>query len=243
MTGGTSPGKGMAPRRGQMSEQRKSHPGEVVVLIHGFMAHRLLLSPLATRLRGRGWHSHAWGYPSLRPSVLTHAVRFRGFLEELQADPAILTMHVVAHSMGCIISRAALANGPPEKFGRLVMLAPPNRGSFVATATAGLIGRLLRPVKELSTHPRSLVNTLDEPQGIEIGVIAAGFDQLVSLESTRLSVPHRHMVIPCMHSSLLFRRDVADLTDRFLEHGDFDAADTEGHDRNEINPGIEGHDA
>jgi pimeloyl-ACP methyl ester carboxylesterase len=194
-------------------------PGEVVVLTHGFMANRWLLVPLARRLRRCGWKTIVWGYPSLTPSVLTHGERFAGLLADIEAQTEVEQIHVVAHSMGGIVTRAALTRGIPSKFRRLVMLAPPNRGSFVATATAGLMGRVLRPVAELTTHPESLVNTLAEPAGVEIGVIAAGRDQLVSLESTRLSMPHEHTVLPCMHSSLLFRRDAAALTAQFLEHG------------------------
>jgi len=196
-------------------------PGEVVVLTHGFMANRWLLTPLARRLRQRGWVTRVWGYQSLTPSVLHHGRRFADLLGRLQADPSVRRIHVVAHSMGGIVTRAALAEQMPAKFGRLVMLAPPNRGSFVATRTAGLMGGLFRPVAELTTHPDSLVNTLDEPQGIDIGVIAAGLDQLVTLESTRLAVPHQHVVLRCMHSSLLFRRDAAALTAQFLEQGTF----------------------
>lgn len=195
--------------------------GEVVVLTHGFMANRWLLVFLANRLRKLGWQTVTWGYPSLRPSVLEHGVRFAKHLAELAAAPAVDRIHVVAHSMGGIVTRAALSRGIPKKFGRLVMLAPPNRGSFVATATASLMGRMMRPVAELTTNPNSLVNRLEEPAGIEVGVIAAGFDQLVSLESTRLEIPHSHVIVPCMHSSLLFRRDAAMLTAQFLQRGTF----------------------
>ena len=196
--------------------------GEVVVLLHGFMANRWLLVLLANRLRRQGWQTSLWGYPSLMPSVLKHGERFAKRLSELDAAPGVTRIHVVAHSMGGIVTRAALCHGTPAKFGRLVMLAPPNRGSFVATATAGLMGSVLRPVAELTTHPESLVNRLEEPAGIEVGVIAAGHDQLVALDSTRLAVPHSHTVVPCMHSALLFRRDAALLTAHFLQHGTFD---------------------
>ena len=197
--------------------------GECVVLTHGFMANRWMLALLASRLRARGWSTRNWGYPSLRPSVLEHAGRFADLLTELDADPGISRLHLVTHSMGSIIGRAALARVRPRKLGRFVMLAPPNRGSFVATATAGLVGGVLRPVSELSTRADSLVNTLAEPIGIEVGVIAAGWDQLVSLESTRLTMPHGHVTLGCMHSALLFRREAADLTASFLTAGRFPA--------------------
>ena len=94
----------------------------------------------------------------------------------------------------------------------------------MATATAGVLGRLLKPVAELTTHGGSLVNSLAEPAGVDIGVIAAGRDALVSLDSTRLAVPHAHVTLPCLHSSLLFRRDAATLTATFLAAGSFETS-------------------
>ena len=198
--------------------------GECVVLTHGFMASRWMLSPLARRLRHRGWHTQCWGYESWRTSVTVHADEFADLLAAVDRDPAVTTLHLVTHSMGCIIGRAALYRRRPKKLGRFVMLAPPNRGSFVATATAGVFGRVLRPVAELTTHETSLVNTTPQPDGVDIGVIAAGRDALVSLNATRLDVPHDHVTLPCLHSGLLFRRDAANLVARFLETGSFTLA-------------------
>lgn len=180
-----------------------------------------MLAPLAGRLRSRGWQTRRWGYESWRTSVSVHADEFAELLREIDRNPAVETLHLVTHSMGCIIGRAALDRYRPEKLARFVMLAPPNRGSFVATATAGVFGRVLRPVAELTTLDTSLVNTTPQPTGIDVGVIAAQRDALVSLDATRLDVPHDHITLPCLHSSLLFRRDAAELVARFLETGSF----------------------
>jgi len=157
-------------------------------------------------------------------SLLVHAERFARELAALDADPRIDRLHVVGHSMGGIIARAALDRARPVKLGRLVMLAPPNRGSFVAAATAGTVGRLLKPVAELSTAPDSLVNRLPIPAGVDIGVIAAAHDALVSEASTRPDAPHAHVTLPTWHSGLLFRPETADLVAGFLERGSFPVA-------------------
>lgn len=202
-------------------DPRVNRARERVVLTHGFMANRWMLAPLSSRLRHRGWQTRCWGYESWRTSVTVHAGEFADLLRTFDHDPAVDTLHLVTHSMGCIIARAALDLYRPAKFGRFVMLAPPNRGSFVATATAGVFGRVFRPVIELTTHDGSLVNTLPQPAGVDVGVIAAGRDALVSVEATRLDVPHEHVTLPCLHSSLLFRRDAADLVADFLATGSF----------------------
>ena len=199
-----------------------SHVGrDIVVLTHGFMAHRQLLNRLSRRLRRAGWQTRVWGYESLRTSVTQHAERFADLLTELSANEKIDHIHLVTHSMGCIIGRMALSLTPQPKLGRFVMLTPPNRGSFVATKTVGMFGRLFPPVAELTTTPDSLVNKLADPTGVDVGIIAAAKDALVDLDSTRLGTPHEHITLPCLHSAVLFRKDAADLVDAFLKTGRF----------------------
>ena len=203
-------------------------PWECVSLVHGFLAHPLMMTVLGHRLDRRGYLTRPWGYWNMRRSILEHAEAFSGELARLDADRAVGTIHLVTHSMGGIIARAALERFRPRKLGRFVMLAPPNRGSFVATATVGVLGRLFKPVTELTTAPDSLVNSLGMPTGVDVGVIAASLDALVAPESTRPDVPHAHVTIACLHSSLLFRRDAADLVAAFLATGEFPQQGTRG---------------
>jgi pimeloyl-ACP methyl ester carboxylesterase len=194
---------------------------EHVALVHGYLANKYMLAPLARRLRRRGFGTTPWGYWNIRCSLLVHADRFCRQLQRLDADPAIGTIHLVTHSMGGIIARAALERFRPRKLGRLVMLAPPNHGSFVATRAVNTFGRYLRPVTELSTASDSLVNLLPTPEGLDIGVIAAQYDALVSEESTHPLVPHAHITLPTWHTGLLFNRTAADLVADFLATGNF----------------------
>lgn len=197
---------------------------ECVALVHGFLANSMMLAVLAHRLRRHGYRTEPWGYRNMCCSLLVHADRFADVLRTHDADPAIDTLHLVTHSMGCIIARAALARFRPTKLGRFVMLAPPNRGSFVATAAAGTFGRFFRPVVELSTAEDSLVNSLPMPQGVDLGVITAGRDAIIAPESTRPDIPHDHATVHCLHSSLLFRRDAAELVAAFLRDRRFPEA-------------------
>jgi pimeloyl-ACP methyl ester carboxylesterase len=219
-----------------MTRARAGQPGgtiedprrdrQCVALVHGFLAHSTMLAVLAYRLRRHGYRTDSWGYRNMCCSLLVHADRFADVLRTLDADPGIDTLHLVTHSMGCIVARAALARFRPQKLGRFVMLAPPNRGSFVATMTANTLGRVFRPVVELSTAVNSLVNLLPTPQGVEIGVIAAGRDALIAPDSTRPDAPHDHATVRCLHSSLLYRRDAAELVADFLRDGRFPLAPT-----------------
>ena len=194
---------------------------ERIALVHGYLANTLLLSVLARRLRRRGFGTMPWGYWNPACSVLVHAERFARRLESLDADPAVDVLHLVTHSMGGIVARAALDRYRPRKLGRVVMLAPPNRGSFVATRAVNTFGRFLKPVIELSTADDSLVNQLPMPPDLDLGVIAAKYDALVAEASTHPDVPHAFVELSTWHTGLLFSRDTADFVAAFLTTGEF----------------------
>jgi hypothetical protein len=76
-------------------------------------------------------------------------------------------------------------------------------------------------VIELSTADDSLVNTLPMPPDLDLGVIAAEHDALVSEASTRPDAPHDFVALPTWHTGLLFSRETADLVADFLATGRF----------------------
>ena len=59
------------------------------------------------------------------------------------------------------------------------------------------------------------------PPDLELGVIAAKYDALVSEASTHPAVPHAHVTLPTWHTGLLFREDAADCVAAFLARGEF----------------------
>lgn len=193
----------------------------LVVLVHGYLAHRVHLWLLSRRLQADDFQTLNWGYPTFRRSLTIAADGLAATLERLDAEPTNPPIHLVTHSMGGIVARAALDRFKPRRLHRWVMLAPPNRGSDVARRLEPFVGGWSPPVRELSSGASGLVHSLGMPLGVEVGVIAAGYDLLVHEESTRLDVPHEHVTIPCMHSALLVRRDVVRQIVSFLRTGRF----------------------
>jgi pimeloyl-ACP methyl ester carboxylesterase len=197
------------------------------VLVHGYLAHRGWLGLLARRLRRQGFRTVNWGYPTLFRSVREPASRLRRALNELatrDGGGAVGDggpLHLVVHSMGGIVARAALEEGVPDRLHRMVMLGTPNGGSEVARRLAPWLGGISPPVRELSAGDEGIVHSLGVPVGIEIGVLAARYDLLVSQTSTRPPVPHQFASIPCSHSGLVLRRDAARYVGTFLKTGRF----------------------
>ena len=166
-----------------------------------------------------------WGYPSLLKDVPQHAERFCGLLRDLDEDNCTRQLFVVAHSMGNILTRAALQVESFAKLRRIVMLCPPNRGSHIASLYAPFFGWLSQPLRDISDRPHSFVNRLPlELNGdYEVGIIRASTDFVVRDTSTVLPAAKAYMRMPGLHSSILFREETAREVDRFLQSGQFNS--------------------
>jgi pimeloyl-ACP methyl ester carboxylesterase len=196
-------------------------PQSMVVLVHGLGAHRMVMAPLVRHLRGRFGRVWNWGYSSLWSRIEQHGERLARALVRLDEDPTVAGFHLVTHSMGGIVARLALAERIPAKLGKIVMLAPPNRGSHMARKFAPWLGRICPPLVQLSDERDSYVVSLPPPQGVPIGVIAATSDLLVAEAATHLPTERDHVVLPGMHTTLVWRRETAMHVVHFLEHGHF----------------------
>ena len=203
------------------------HASDLVMLVHGLGGNRLWMRPIEKRVKSAGFRTWNWGYNSLVGGVTTHGDALFNTLSELEERSDCDRIHLVTHSMGSILARFALTRRKFHKLERIVMLGPPHAGSRVARNLSYLFGPLLHPLYELSDEATSLVNSLPEPEGLAIGIIAASRDRVVSVKSTRLSTLTDHLVVNSGHNSMLLRADVADHVVRFLSRGTFSASSAE----------------
>lgn len=208
----------------QTSEQKsKNSPDksrELVLLTHGIASPRALLFPLARRLRALGYSTRVYGYNSIWYSIRTHAKKFAKAIHK--AADGYDKIHLVGHSMGGIITRCALQGEMPTNLGRIVMLAPPNGGSHIATRNAWMHGWFSPPVLEMRDTPDSLVNQLGPlSPDHEVGVLAASNDHVIAPGKTEVDGQADHHTIDTWHTGILWRPETAELTNHFLSHGTF----------------------
>jgi pimeloyl-ACP methyl ester carboxylesterase len=188
-------------------------------VIHGFTCHRFWLRPLCRRFRRKGYAVENYGYKSCFRPIGVHAEALHAHLrDDLAASKRI---DIFAHSMGSLVTRMALAQGDIKNLGRLVLLAPPSRGTPVARFASPLIGGLCKCVSDMSDADSSFANQLPRHAPTDVGVIAAKFDTLVPNRCTHLDNESDHITLWHSHNSLLFSRKVSDLADHFFREGRF----------------------
>lgn len=197
-----------------MSDGSRDH----VVLLHGMGRTWRSMSPMARACERAGFAAINIGYPSTR-------LRLPDLVDVVRARMAAVNggrLHFVGHSLGCIVIRSILVRHRPDGLGRVVLMTPPNRGALMADRALPWLGWFLRPLPDLTIRG-GVAARIPTPAGVEIGVIAGTKDRTVSLDETRLPGETDRAQVPCGHSFLMRRRDVQEMTVRFLRTGRFAA--------------------
>lgn len=193
---------------------------EAVILLHGLASNPFVMWPIQRHLERSGFKTMNWSYPSMRHSIEWHAHRLREQIQNFSEDSRFARVHLVAHSMGGIVARSALATGPLQQLGRIVTLASPHHGSHAATKLSQFLG-FCKPLCQMCDIQDSYVRQVPGFGRHEVGGIAATQDRVVRLASTYLAGMSDFVKVDAGHTSLLFRKEVATMVRNFLRTGRF----------------------
>ncbi len=213
----------------------KPRSDHLVVVLHGLGRTRESLAGMSEGLEAAGYEVAAVAYPSTRRELREHALQLRGILDRMED---IRTVSFVTHSLGGIIVRDLLSREGAWKdrirVGRLVMIAPPNRGSVVAEVvcdwmpTRVLLGKV---VTDLTPQAVAAI----PPPPCEFGIIAGGTgmekglnpllagdnDGLVTVVSTRLEGARDFLLLDASHTFIMTKPACIEAAVRFLRSGRF----------------------
>lgn len=204
-----------------------------ILLIHGLGGSRANMWPIAAWLEKSGYPVQHWTYRSIGNRIETHATRLTRDLLELDRRSDGHPVHLVTHSMGGIIVRAALARPETrlQNAGRLVMLAPPHHGSPVARKMTRWLGWLTPSLDQLSDRPDSYVNQLPDSlsgSGFELGIIEAARDRVIVPGTTRLPGCAGFARLDLHHHGLTWSRRSLRLISAFIGAGRFPSTSPAG---------------
>ncbi len=210
---------------------------DCVVLLHGLARTAKSMSKLATAFDARGYKVANVDYPSREMPIEE--------LAEIAVEKGVgrcgvtaaEKIHFVTHSLGGIIVRYYLAHNQLPRLGRVVMLAPPNKGSEVVDKISGYPGYSLLngPAgSQLGTGEGSIPSRLG-PVTYPVGVVAGTRtinlllsqylpnpdDGKVSVENTKVEGMTDFIEVPVSHPFIMRRKGVIEQALTFIETGKF----------------------
>lgn len=205
-----------------------------VYVIHGYGGFAFQMEKINQELIKEGYLTENYSYPSFSKDLDSIGLELFRKVKLENFD----SVSFVTHSMGALVVRLMYqyidsADHFPFVF-RIVMLAPPNKGTKMADAYSGKIFKFfLGPnVEHMRTDSDSYANKLPIP-GCETGIIAGGkgqkscFKQFqkddgkVSLQYTSLGNEKDFIVIQSWHDLMPFQKKVISLIISFLKTGSF----------------------
>jgi pimeloyl-ACP methyl ester carboxylesterase len=222
--------------------------GRAVIILHGLFRTRSAMARLRAAIAEGGEYCvFCMGYPTTRGSVADHAHSLDSAVRSLEG---ITQINFVAHSLGNLVVRhwlkdfadAGTALPAGQSFGRMVMLAPPNRqpqlatkllrtqfATFVAGASAEQMAKGWDNLESRLTTPPFEFGVLAGGKGDNRGynpLIPGDDDGVITVESTRLPGARDFRRLSVLHSFFMNDQHVHELTVRFLAKGYFESDDS-----------------
>lgn len=208
---------------------------ECVILLHGLGRSSRSLKKLASMLSEKGYYTLNIDYPSTTYEI--ERLAGNTINSALKQCPEGYKVHFVSHSMGGILIRQYLAIKSIPQLGRIVMLAPPNKGSQVVDyfRHIPIYKLIMGPAgMQLGTKKSCVPNKIGEAD-FDVGIIAGNRifnwilstmlpnpnDGKVAVENTKLDGMTDHLVLPVSHDLMTKNQHVIEQVAYYLVHGQF----------------------
>ncbi len=205
-------------------------PSETVILIHGLWMPGIILLLLQRRLRALGFAVRRFAYPSWRDGLSDNVGRLSRCVAQTPGE----VIHLVAHSLGGLLTLTLLGQRHDARIGRVVLLGTPCAGchcGFVLAAIpllAPVVGRTFadwfrqaRPALPLRAEIGVIAGTRRIGFGLLIPGLARPNDGLISVAETRLESAADSIALRVHHSGMLFSRACVQQIASFLRSGRF----------------------
>lgn len=216
-------------------DSRSLFATDCAILLHGLGRSQSAMSDLAVALERAGYTTVNKTYPSTKYRI--EKLADDAIAHALGACPKKSKINFVSHSLGGILIREYLSKNNIDNLGRVVMLAPPNKGSEIADKLSLLpqFKKINIPAAlQLGTSRFSVPNRLG-PAHFSLGIIAGTRsinpilsqvlpnpdDGKVSVESTKLAGMDDHIALPVTHTFMMRNKTVIAQVLFFLKKGRF----------------------
>jgi hypothetical protein len=223
------------PSQGQEPDRQQA--SECVILLHGLIRTSKSMSTIADALREEGFIVVNQDYPSRQQPIeeLSEFAVSSG-LARCRSEGA-QRVHFITHSLGGILVRYYLSKHTIPELGRIVMLAPPNKGSSLIDLFEAFpeMEDIIGPAgHQLGTNEASIPLMLG-PADFEVGVITGDHtvnpvlsayleepnDGKVTVESAKLKGMTDFLVVPHSHPFIMRNDAVIGQAIHFLYFGRF----------------------
>ncbi len=213
---------------------------ETVILLHGIGHMKWNMFGMERALRKQGYKTLNITYPSLNNELDALTAFLHGRLNVASVWESAGRVHFVTHSMGGLLARWYLEKFkneiPQEKLGRVVMLAPPNKGSEVADFLKDFppYRWIFGPAgQELTTSYQEqktsapyyglgiIAGSKGGPYLLGNMAIPGKHDGCVAVARTKLDGMADHIVVPATHGFIAWQPSVHRQVLNFLAHGKF----------------------
>ncbi|NQZ14647.1 MAG: alpha/beta hydrolase [Alphaproteobacteria bacterium] len=213
---------------------------ELVVLLHGIARTSSSMNSIESMLQKDGYTTLNITYPSKKKDLngLAEYLKKEHLIDSLWKDYSHI--HVITHSMGGLVARRYFDRYkndiPKDKLGKIIMLAPPNKGSKIAD-----IMQTLLPYKwyygpsgsELTTEVQRdiksdiyydlgvIAGTKEWPYFVAAFVIPGKSDGRVSVNNTKIKGMTDFLTVNGTHTFIMNKPEVHSQILYFLRHSKF----------------------